>query len=135
MKTATQRLRAVNRIPISSGALKLDRAAPLAGQVSAGFQIHHPKGNKGLASVLRFGLNKPRNARAVLTVHHGAKTKIISYPFGKSVAGNQKVKMPLAPQAEMAGVHHVSIHAYVQRKDRNTKVRINLKHLEVSQAP
>src|SRR6266849_3488015 len=121
MKTGTQPLRAVNRIPISSAALKLDNAAPLAAHVSAGLQIHHPKGNKRLASVLHFGLSKPKNARVILTVHHGAKTKTVSYPFGKNVSGNQKVKLPLAPQAGMSGVYYVSVHGYVQRKDSKTK--------------
>lgn len=132
MKTGTQPLRAVNRIPISSGALKLDQAAPLAGQASAGLQIHHPKGKKGLASVLHFNLKKPKDARVVLTIHHGVKTKSIVFPFGESVTGNKMVKVPMLSQDDIGGVHLISVHAYVQRKDRKAKVQFNLKRIDVS---
>jgi hypothetical protein len=128
----TQALRAVNSIPISSAALQLDQGGPLASQISAGLQIHHPKGNKRLTSVLQFNLSKPKDARVVITVHHGAKTKTVSYPFGKSVTGNQKFKVQTAPQEGMAGIHHVSVHAYAQRKDSKAKVRLNLKRIDVS---
>lgn len=132
MKTGTQPLRAVNRIPISSGALKLDHAAPLAGQTSAGLQIHHPTGKKGLTSVLHFNLKKPKDARVVLTIHHGAKTKSIVFPFGKSVTGNKRVKVPMLPQEDLGGVHLISVHAYAQRRNSQTKVRLNLKRIDVS---
>jgi hypothetical protein len=128
----TQALRAVNRIPFSSGALHLDQEAPLAGQISAGLQIHHPKGSKALNSVLRFSLSKPKNARVVLTVQSGDKTTTTAFPFGKSVNGNKKLKLHIAPQAGMAGVHHVSVHGFVQRKDSNARVRLNLNGIDVS---
>jgi hypothetical protein len=127
-----QAMRGVNRIPISSAALQLDRGSPLAGQVSAGLQIHHPKGNKRLNSVLHFNLNKPKDARVVLTVDDGAKTKTTAFPFGKTVNGNQTLKLSLTPQAGMAGVHHVSVHGFVQRKDSKAKVRLDLKRIDVS---
>jgi hypothetical protein len=131
MKTGTQPLRVVNRIPISSGTLKLDHAAPLAGQASAGLQIHHPKGKKGLASVLHFNLKKPKDARVVLTIHHGAKTKSIVFPFGKSVTGNTMVKVPMPPQEDLGGVHLISVHAYAQRRDRKAKVRVTFQRIDV----
>jgi hypothetical protein len=132
MKTGTQPLQAVNRIPISSGALELDNVAPLAGQVSAGLQIHHPKGHKRLISVLHFNLQKPKDARVVLTIHHGIRTRSIVFPFGKSVTGNKTVKVQTPPKEDMGGVHLISIHAYVQRKDSKAKVRLNLKRIDVS---
>src|SRR5271157_1620960 len=132
MKTGAQPLRAVNRIPISSAALELDSVAPLAGHVSAGVQIHHPKGHKRLISVLQFHLMKPKDARVVLTVHHGAKTRSIVFPFGKSVTGNKTVKVQTPPQEGMSGVHLISVHAYVQRKDSKAKVRLSLKCIDVS---
>lgn len=132
MKMGTQPLRAVNRIPISSAALDLGSAAPLAGQVTAGLQIHHPKGNKRLTSVLRLHINKPKNARIILTLHHGNKTKSVKFPFGKKVVGLKAVKFQMPPQEGMGGVHHISVHAFVQRKSHTVKVRVTLKHVEVS---
>ena len=125
-------MRAVNRMPIASASLQLDKQSPLAGQVSTGFQIHHPNGSKRLNSVLHFNLSKPKNARVVLTVDNGAKTTTTAFPFGKSVNGNQTLKLSLAPQEGMAGVHHVSVHGFVQRKDSKAKVRLNLKRIDVS---
>jgi hypothetical protein len=132
MKVGAQLLRPVNRIPISSAALELANSSPLAGHVSAGLQIHHPKGNKRLTSVLHFKLSKPKNARVVLTVHHGEKTKTVKYPFGKSVRGNQTVKLQMTPQEGMAGVHHISVHGFVQRKNSAAKVGLTLKRIDVS---
>jgi hypothetical protein len=126
-----QAMRAVNRMPMSAS-LQLDEQSPMAGQVSAGLEIHHPKGTKRLNSVLHFKLNKPKHARVVLTVHHGDTTKTLAFPFGKSVHGTQKLQLPLAPQEGMAGVHHISVHGFAQRKNSNTKVLLHLKHIEVS---
>ena len=131
MKTGTQPLRAVNRIPISSGTLKLDHAAPLAGHASAGLQIHHPKGKRGLASVLHFNLKKPKDARVVLTIHHGAKTKSIVFPFGKGLTGHKMVKVPMLPQEDMSGIHLISVHTYAQRKDSKAKVQVTLQRIDV----
>jgi len=125
-------MRTMNRMTISSASLQLDEQSPLAGQVSAGFEIHHPKGAKRLHSVLHFKLDKPKHARVVLTVHHGSKAKTAAFPFGKSVHGNQKLKLSLAPQAGMGGVHHISVHGFAQRKNSKTKVRLHLKHIDVS---
>jgi hypothetical protein len=132
VKAGAQPLRAVNRIPISSAALELDEVAPLAGHISAGVQIHHPKGHKPLSSVLHFNLRKPKDARVVLTLHHGAKTTSMAFPFGKTVAGSKTVKVQSPPQEGMGGVYLISVHAYVQRRDSKTKVRLNLKRIDVS---
>jgi|SRR5581483_4552555 len=127
-----QPLRAANRMPLSSAALQLDEESPLAGQVSAGLQIQHPKGSKRLNSVLHFKLSKPKGARVVLTVHSGEKTKIVTFPFEKKVTGNHRIKLQMEAQRDMGGVHHISVHAFVQRKDNKAKVRINLKRIDVS---
>ena len=127
-----QPMRAVNRMAIAASSVQLDEQSQLAGQLSAGLEIHHPNGNKRLNSVLHFKLNKPKHARVALTVHHGSKTTTAAFPFGKSVRGNQKLKLPLAPQEGMAGVHHISIHGFVQRKNSKTKVLLHLKHVDVS---
>ncbi len=127
-----QAMRTMNRMTISSPSLQLDEQLPLAGQVAAGLEIHHPKGAKRLHSVLHFKLDKPKHARVVLIVHHGGKTKTAAFPFGKSVHGNQKLKLSLAPQAGMGGVHHISVHGFAQRKNSKTKVRLHLKHIDVS---
>ncbi|HWZ99892.1 MAG TPA: hypothetical protein VN025_19200 [Candidatus Dormibacteraeota bacterium] len=132
MKTGTQPLRAVNRIPISSATLEFDNVARLAGHVSAGVQIHHPKGHRRLISVLHFNLRKPKDARVVLTIHHGAMTKSIVFPFGKSVNGNKMVKVRTPPQKDLGGVHLISTHAYAQRKSSKAKVQFNLKRIDVS---
>jgi hypothetical protein len=132
MKTGTQPLRAVNRIPISSAALDLGSSSPLAGHVAAGLQINHPKGNKRLTSVLQLQLNKPKNARIILTIHHGDKTRTVKFPFQKKIAGNKALKFQMSPLEDMGGVHHISFHAYAQRKNSAVKVRITLKRVDVS---
>lgn len=127
-----QAMRAVNRMPISAAKLQLTPESPLAGQVSAGLQILHPKGAKRLKSVLHFNLDKPKDARVVLTVHHGGKTKTANFPFGKRVRGNHTLKLPLEPQKGMGGVHHLSVHGFVQRKNSKSKAHLHLKHIDVS---
>jgi hypothetical protein len=131
MKTGTQSLRAVNRIPISSATLEFENVARLAGHVSAGVQIHHPKGHKRLISVLHFNLKKPKDARVVLTIHHGAKTRSVIFPFGKSVNGNKMVKVQTPPQRDLGGVHLISVHAYAQRKDSKAEVRVAFQRIDV----
>jgi hypothetical protein len=132
MTTGTLPLRAVNRIPISSPALELGSASPLAGQITAGLQIHHPKGHKGLTSVLQLHINKPKHSRIVLTVHHGNKTKIVKFPFDKKVTGNKAIKFRMSPLEGMGGIHHISVHAFAQRRSRTVKVRISVKGIDIS---
>jgi len=132
MKTGTQPLREVNRIRFTSKALELGNRSPLAGHVSAGLQIHHPKGNKRLTFTLHFHVDKPKHARVLLTIHHGAKTREVEFPFGTKTAGSKTVRVLASPQEGMGGVHLIAVHAYVQRKSKEAKVRLRLKAVDVS---
>jgi len=126
-----QPMRAVNRIPVSAGALSLGGQPELASHAATALQIHHPKGNKSLRSTLHVSLQKPKDARVVMTIHHGAKTTTAAFPFGKKVAGKQKIRIPMTPQPGMGGVHHVSVHTFVQRKKATAKVKFKVHSLEV----
>jgi len=133
MNTGSQPLRKVNRILFSSRALELGRVGKEdAAHVSAGLQIHHPKGNRRLTSTLHFSVRKPKGAKVVLTIHHGIKTKTLVFPFEKTVIGNKAVRFRTSAFSGMGRIQHISIHAYAHRKNSKASVRLKLIGVDVS---
>lgn len=133
MKTQSQALRSVNRIPVTSEPLELGRGTTRhAAHVSAGLQVHHPMGHKRLTSILHFSISKAKEARVVLTIHHGVETKTIVFPFGRTVTGHKTVKLLTRAFKGMGTIHHISIHTYAHRKNTNAGVRLKLIRVDLS---
>src|SRR5262245_7998323 len=133
METGSQHLRKVNRILFSSQALELGRVGTEdTAHLSAGLQIHHPKGNERLQSTLYFSVRKPKEAKVVLTMHHGVKTKTLVFPFGKTVIGNRSIKVRASAFNGMGRIQYISIHAYAHRKDRKAGVQLKLIRVDLS---
>jgi len=128
MKHTTQPLRPINSIPITRGALELavGRPAQLAAHIAAGLQIHHPKAHKSLNSTFHFSLRKHKDARVVFTIHHGSRTEIVTYPFGKAISGKRSVKFRTPPDESLGHALPISIHAYAHRRDSKATVRLRL---------
>lgn len=134
MKHRTQPLRDVNRLPISRGTLELSpiKSNQFAAHIAAGLQIHHPKAHKTLTCDLHFSIKKSKDARIVLTIHHGIQTKTVMFAFGKAAAGKKAIRFRTPPDKSLGYALPISIHAYAHRRYSRAAVRLKLLRVDLS---